>query len=115
MIQWRELRETLRGNESLKNIRIDVRSVNSGSRRQDQEQMIALARDGIVDRQAALEVLDIPNKYAILQRMNEIEQLKGDLKQALEIIDQKQKQLNTFVNRAQANEGEGNVGQPTSR
>jgi len=77
--------------------------------------MIQLAQVGIVDRQAVLETMDIPNKYAILQRMNEIEILKGNLQQAMQVIDQQQKQLNTFVNRAQAQEGEGNVGIPTTR
>jgi len=115
LIQWRQLRETLRGSSAMKNIRVDVRSISSTSRRQDQDAMIQLAQVGIVDRQAVLETMDIPNKYAILQRMNEIEILKGNLQQAMQVIDQQQKQLNTFVNRAQAQEGEGNVGIPTTR
>lgn len=114
-MQWRELRETLRGSKALKNIRVDVLSIASTSRRQEQETMIGLAREGIVDRQAVLESLDTPNKYAILQRMNEIENLKKQLQQAGKMIDEQQKQINTFVNRQQTQEGAGNVGVPTSR
>jgi len=114
-MQWRQLRETLRGSNALKNIRVDVRSVSSSSRRQDQDMMIQLGTAGIIDRQAVLESLDIPGKYAILKRMNEIEMMKGQLQQASQIIDQQQKQINTFINRAQEQQGAGNVGLPTTR
>jgi hypothetical protein len=113
--QWRELRETLRGNKALKNIRIDVRSISSTTRQQDQELILNLGERGIVDPQTVLEMLDIPNKYAIIQRINQINQLKGQLEQAGQVIDQQQKQINTFVNRAQEQQGEGNVGLPTTR
>jgi hypothetical protein len=113
--QWRELRETLRGSKALKNIRVDVRSVTASTRKQDQENAIQLAREKIYDRQAVLEKLDDPDKYAIIKRLNEIEQLKAQLEQAGQMIDQQQKQLNTLINRAQEEEGAGNVGLPTSR
>lgn len=113
--QWRELRETLRGSNVLKNIRVDVRSISSTTRKQDQELMLSLGERQLVDRQAVLETLDIPNKYAILQRMNELDQLRAQLEQAGQVIDQQQKELNTFINRAQKEEGEGNVGLPTTR
>ncbi|MHC4105568.1 MAG: portal protein [Planctomycetota bacterium] len=113
--QWRELRETLKGSNVLKNVRIDIRSLTASTRKQDQEQAIALFQAGVYDRQAVLEKLDDPDKYAIIQRINEIEQLKGQLQQAGELIDQQQKQINTFVNRAQKEEGQGNVGIPTTQ
>jgi hypothetical protein len=113
--QWRELRETLRGSNVLKNVRIDIRSLTASTRKQDMEQAVTLAQAGFYDRQAVLDKLDDPDKYAIIQRMNEIEQLKAQLEQAGQVIDQQQKQLNTFVNRAQKEEGAGNVGLPTTR
>jgi len=113
--QWRDLRDKIRGSKAMKNIRVDARSINASARRQDQEMMMRLGEIGYVDRQAVLEVLDIPNKYATLKRMNEIEMLKAQLQQAGEIIDNQNKEINTYKNRQQKEEGAGNVGIPTSR
>jgi hypothetical protein len=113
--QWRDLRETLRGSRALKNIRVDAKSINSTTRKADQEQAIRLAELGIYDRQAVLEKLDDPDKYTVIKRMNENELLKAELEKAGQIIDQQQKEINTFHNRQQTGEGESNVGLPTSR
>lgn len=113
--QWRELRETLRQGRAMKNIRVDVRSMNASTRQQDQELMVSLGERGIVDPQAVLESLDIPQKYAIIKRINQIQGLQMQLQQAKQVIDQQQKQINTFINRAQERQGGGNVGAPTSR
>jgi len=105
-LNWGKLKKNL----THKDIRIDMQSMYTTTRQEKLREALQLRQLGVYDNQAVLERLDDPEKWTILQRQNEIAQLAQIVQMQKQQMDQMGKQLNTFINRQQTEEGKGNVG-----
>ena len=79
--------EQLRGKFTVENIRIDVESFTGSSRQQKREEARKDYEMGLIDREAAYEYSDDPNKWETLKRMSEVEMLKNAVMQLQEEVN----------------------------
>jgi len=79
-ITWDQLKDGF----NVEDIRIDIESFTGSSRQQKRQEAREDYRDGLVDREAAYEYSDDPNKWETLKRISEVEMLKQALEQQQE-------------------------------
>ncbi len=99
----------LKGLVGINDIRINL-TLDVPFRERLFNEAIQLYQAGVYDRQAVLEALDDPNKVKVMQRLSEIEQMKLIIEQLTQEREQLVKEINTFKNRQQDEQGRGNVG-----
>jgi hypothetical protein len=76
-IKWNELKEEM----GRYDIHIDVDSMLSTSRQEKLDTAMRAYEIKLFDRQGAFDYLDLPNKYEVLQRVSEIENLEAENEQ----------------------------------
>ena len=103
--EWREIKEFI----NPENISIDMESFAGTTRQQKFKEAIEMYREGLVLRKHALQYMDNPDKWQIIQETDELEAAKQQIQMLGEELDAKYKEVNTMQNRLQTSEGKGNV------
>lgn len=101
--------QMIRERSGVFDIRVDVRSLTTSTRKQQEEEAFIRLQAGAYDVQAYLEKVDDPDKYKIIERMSMINQLQGALQQVSQENEMLKKNLNTIINRQQTEQGAGNA------
>lgn len=107
MISWKDLSDR----NGILDIRVDIVNQMSTSKDSRFQRALMLKQYGVYDNQAVLDADEDPMKFDVMQRNNEIGQLRMLVEAMGKEIEEKKSELKTVYNRLQGSDGSGNTGQ----